>query len=187
MKKLLSHKSGGNILHYTFNFVLVTIAAMLLFFGIQTRTVYTAKIRVQDALTSSLLAAAVPNAEIYATQGKLTLLQQNENITNAYAQFRQALKANMGLDDNLNIRADGYLTGAVSIRFVYYDAAPCNGNVVAIYTKSEGDFHGKQSPDALDISKLSAPVLTAQIGFTVRSFASCTVFVTYSSAVSITP
>lgn len=187
MKKWLSHKSDGNILHYTLNFVLVTVAAMFLFFGIQTRTVYTAKIRVQDALTSSLLAAAVPNAEVYATQGKLTLLKQNESIASAYAKFREALKANMGLDDNLNIRADGYFTGAVSIRFVYYDAAPCNGNAAAIYTKSEGNFHGEQSPATLDISKLSAPVLTAQIGFTVRSFASSTVFVTYSSAVSITP
>lgn len=106
---------------------LTLFLAILLCCGLQLQIYRASSLYLEDALAASNLASALIDLEEYGISHTL----QIENPMEAYAVYREALKENLGLDNNWECANRGLISGKVTVEsYIIYNV---KGTTVKIY------------------------------------------------------
>ena len=161
MKKHNGHFSYFASLYFIL-FVLVIIASIL-----QIHTYLIIKDNTEDALAASNLASAVIDIEEYGINHNIVV----SNPDNAYRLFQDALKINMGLDEEWNSTDHSGISGEVIIQeYIIYNVRGSNvdiyhfGNTTYFHTVA-GGLGIVEAPNG---QKIESTSVYSKISFTVE-------------------
>ena len=83
-----------------FSFIVLGVISLLIVFSIAQGKITVLSNRVEDGLVSATLAGATVDLKRYATDGKIVNIEE-EGLKTSYKNFKDSLKTNLNLDNNL--------------------------------------------------------------------------------------
>ena len=185
MRKKAWKKSGGQIEIVTGMYILVLLV-MLTVMQLQMRIYATASYHMEDALAASNLASAVIDVREYGT----SLTIQIESPDTAYGLYREAIRQNLGLDDNWESSNQNLISGSVEI--LEYTIYNVSENDVTVYDFGEdGSCHswnvenGLGSVRAPDGTLIESTSVYSRIGFIVDGVFGVSVYACKDKTVDI--
>lgn len=170
----IKRKDSGQVEWVTGLFFLL-ILAIVLFTRLQLASWSSTAVYMEDALAASNLASAVIDLEEYGRTHTVLIKDEQE----AFAVYKDAIKVNLGLDEQWKCRNEGLITGPVEI--VNYTIYNVNGKQVeSIRMGGDGEILER---DVNTIGAVSAPDgspveytgIYSEISFSVRGFPGMTV------------
>ena len=128
MQKIHCKKLDANI-QIVSAMMLICLVGIMLAYGIRYKEVKLYRQKIKDGLDMACLAAAVIDRDIYDETGEIRITDINGSINN----FRECLKYNLDLNDDLSSKSDRSW-GNVTVHNLYVFNILRNRNVLEIYS-----------------------------------------------------
>ena len=176
--------SSGKIELFTGMFFLVFLI-VILFLQLQLMIFFIAGIYMEDALAASNLASAVIDVEEYGKTHKLRIA----SAENSFRLYQQALKENLGLDEDWNGSNKDLISGAVEI--LQYTVYNVDNRDITVYSFGEDGLHmwtengGLGSVRTPDGTLVESTSVYSRIGFPVKGIMGISVYARKEKSVDI--
>lgn len=170
---MLLHSEKGQI-EWVVGLFSIVFMAIILCAGIQIEVYSASSLYMEDALAVSNLASALIDVEEYGISNNITLNDPVEH----YEIYKQALKENLGLNDDFEGSESALISGQVTIdKYIIYNVSDAG---VEIYTvSSEGEVSREFCPlDEVvtpDGTRVESTGIYSRISFPVKGFFNTTV------------
>lgn len=158
---------------------------VILFLQLQLMIFFTASIYMEDALAASNLASAVIDVEEYGKTHKLKIT----SAENSFRLYQQALKENLGLDEDWNGSNKDLISGAVEI--LEYTVYNVDNRDITVYSFDKDGLHmwtengGLGSVCTPDGTLVESTSVYSRIGFPVKGIMGISVYARKEKSVDI--
>ncbi len=178
---MLKNKKGN--VEYLSAFMLICLVGLLLAYSFSVKEIRQYEDYAKDGLDSACLSAALIDLERYA-YGRFIVIKQE----NSWPVFKNCLKNNMKLDEDLNPN-DKSIYGKVTVHeFIVYNII--EGFLVSYHVTGDGNTYYESktySKDDMtpDGSKIISATIYADIGMNVKSFLGIEKYVHIKTSVDV--